>query len=45
MYIIGDGRADVVMDTEFEGLSIRELADTSLQTWVHHSPAILKQVS
>lgn len=40
----GEGRGDIVHDTEFEGLATRELADGSLQAWVHHSPAILQQV-
>ncbi|KAL4219670.1 Radial spoke head protein 4 A [Mactra antiquata] len=37
------GRGDIIMDTEFEGVNIRELADTSLQSWVHHSQVILPQ--
>jgi len=34
----------IIEDVEFEGLSVRDLADGGLQAWVHHSPAILPQV-
>ncbi|XP_045200291.2 radial spoke head protein 6 homolog A-like [Mercenaria mercenaria] len=39
----GEARGDIIIDTEFEGMSIKDLADGSLQAWVHHSPAILPQ--
>ena len=37
-------RGGIITDLDFEGFSTRDLADSSLQTWVHHSPAILPQV-
>ena len=33
-----------MVDMDYDGFSVRDLADSSLQTWVHHSPAILPQV-
>ena len=40
----GMARGGIITDLDFEGFSTRDLADSSLQTWVHHSPAILPQV-
>lgn len=40
----GGGRGDIITDSEFEGVPLKDLADGSLQAWVHHSQAILPQV-
>lgn len=37
------GRGNVIHDVEYEGMSIKDLADGNLQAWVHHSQAILPQ--
>ncbi|WAR30501.1 RSH4A-like protein [Mya arenaria] len=39
----GGGRANIIEDLEFEGISVKDLADGGLQAWVHHSPGILPQ--
>ena len=41
---LGLARSGIMVDIDYDGFSVRDLADSSLQTWVHHSPAILPQV-
>ncbi|ESO03028.1 hypothetical protein HELRODRAFT_173888 [Helobdella robusta] len=36
-------KQNIVMNTEYEALSVKELIDSSLVNWVHHSPYILTQ--
>ncbi|KAK7112532.1 radial spoke head protein 6 homolog A-like [Littorina saxatilis] len=36
-------RDTCVVDLEFEGVSMKDLSDPSLMSWVHHSPYILPQ--
>lgn len=33
-----------ILNTEFEGINVQELADPSLNNWVHHMQHILPQV-
>ena len=41
----GAGRDNFVENLDFEGIPVRELADPSLQNWVHHVLHVLPQVS
>ncbi|XP_065833618.1 radial spoke head protein 6 homolog A-like [Oscarella lobularis] len=38
-----EGRDSFIVNTEFEGLSARDLADPSLANWVHHVQYVLPQ--
>ncbi len=37
------GRDSFIVNEEFEGMPVRELADPSLSNWVHHVQHILPQ--
>jgi len=39
----GEGRDNFVENVDFEGIPVRDLADPSLQNWVHHVQHILPQ--
>ena len=34
-----------MLNVDFEGISVRELADPSLHNWAHHVQHVLPQVS
>lgn len=37
-------RDSYILNTDFEGINVQELADPSLNNWVHHVQHILPQV-
>lgn len=38
-------RDSYILNTEFEGINVQELADPTMNNWVHHVQHILPQVS
>ena len=44
IFAFSQGRDSFIVNTEFEGLSARDLADPSLANWVHHVQYVLPQV-
>ena len=38
-------RDSYMLNVDFEGISVRELADPSLHNWAHHVQHVLPQVS